>query len=148
MIFSKFFKFWVVLFVCIAYRIVLNDFPTLIPFDIPSHITFIVNVIITLCSIYMAAMCLSWLSEDMFSREDSFRLFGEKKIWKIWAYLILPFVCYSVYNWDTPGIIIASLLFYMGFKAMVTNHNKHVDAYHKEEIVRRARQETAEKVTL
>lgn len=144
----RFLKVWGIAFFALAYGFTYAFFPEVIPWNTPKHLYVILNIILTISSITLGAMILSYLSEDMMGRSDSFKLFGEKNIWCIWYLIGLPMVIYGLYKWEHPGIIIASIIFYFGMKCLIKNQNKHYAAYKQEQIVRRARQEKVEKVTL
>lgn len=148
MIKLSFFKWWLISFGTLCYGFVLAYFPEVLPWTTPKHIYIIQNIVITISSIFLGCMILSALSEDMMGRQDSFKMFGERHIWRIWQWFAFPLFIYGVYRWEHYGIIIASGIFYFGMKCLITNQNKHHAAYKQELIVRKARQETAEKVTL
>lgn len=148
MIKLNFLKYWFISFVALSYGFVYAYFPEVIPWDTPKHLYIIQNVIISIASVFLVLMILSRLSEDMMARQDSFKLFGERKIWRIWQWVYLPMMIFSIYKWENFGIMFASIIFYFGIKCMITNQNTHYAAYKQELIVRKARQETAEKVTL
>lgn len=148
MFFSKFGKYWLVYFTSLVYTFVCHYFPHLVSWETPNHIVIIINIILTIGSVFMGGMILSCLAEDMMGRKESFGMFGNKKLWRTWQYIGLPMMIWGLYKWDHVGIILASIVFYFGMKCIITNHNKHVDEFNKEEMIRRARQETAEKVTL
>lgn len=148
MIKLKFFKWWLITFATLVHGFIGAYFPEVLPWSTPTHLYIIQNVVLTITSIFLGCMMLSALSEDMMERQESFKLFGERYVWRIWQWVALPLFIYGVYRWEHFGIMIASGIFYFGMKCLITNQNKHVEAYKKEMIVRQARQETAEKVTL
>lgn len=147
MITSKFFKYYVAFYFCLAYSFV-GYYTNLITWETPSHLRIIMSAVLVLGSCFFGAMVLSCMAEDMMGRADSFNFFGPKKLFRIWQYLAVPIATWGIYKWDHYGIIIASILMYMGMKALITNHNNHVEKFNEEELKRKARQEHAEKVTL
>lgn len=147
MITSKFFKYYVAFYFCLAYLFV-GYYTNIITWETPSHLRFLMNIILALGSCFFGAMILSYMEEDMMAAKDSFNIFGKKKLFRIWQYLAAPILIWGIYKWEYFGIVIPSFLMYMGMKALITNHNKHVEVFNEEELKRRARQEQAEKVTL
>ena len=143
-----FLKYWLISTVALVYSFIAAYFPELITWETPKHITVIMNIILSITGVFYALMIMSCWSEDMMSRTDSFKVFGERKIWRIWQWVYLPMMIWSIYMWSHFGILVACILFYFGLKVMITNQNKHYDSYKLDCIKRAARQEQAEKVTL
>ncbi|EHX8550698.1 hypothetical protein SEPL_488 [Salmonella phage SE_PL] len=147
MITSKFFKYYVAFYFCLLYLFV-GYYTNIITWETPSHLRILMSIILSLGTCFFAAMVLSCMAEDMMAAKESFSIFGKKKLFRIWQYLAAPIFIWEIYKWEHFGIIIPSLLMYMGMKALITNHNNHVEAFNEEELKRKARQEQAEQVTL
>lgn len=143
-----FLKYWLISTITLVYAFIGAYFPEVIPWNTPKHLVIIQNVIISIVGIFYGLIIMSCWSEDMMKREDSFKLFGNRNIWRIWQWVYLPMMIYSIYKWDHLGIMTASIIFYFGLKCMITNQNKHYEDYKLEVVKRAARQEQAEKVTL
>lgn len=145
---SKFMKYWFISTTALVYGFINAYFPEVLPWETPKHLYIIQNIIISIGGIVYAIFIMSCVSEDMMCRQESFNMFGNNKLWRIWQWIYFPMMIFSIYKWEHFGIMIATIIFYFGLKVLITNHNKHYEAYQRELVVRQARQETAEKVTL
>lgn len=132
--------------VCLVYLLCHKYFT--VPWVAPKHILVMGVTYLGIGAFIMAGMILSRFADDMMARKQSFLLFGDKTIWRVWQYPALFCLLIGVYKWNDPGIIICSGLFFFGLKCLITNHNELVDSYNQEELKKRARQENVEKVTL
>lgn len=143
-------KYYLLYLICFSYIYVM-EFPFLKSFmswDTPYHIIVLMRIVIIIFSICMIASILSCLAEQMTSEKDSLSIYGNKKLSSFWYNLLIPFIAYGVYEFESMSMIVVSILFYIGMNCIVSNHNKHVDNVNKQATLRKARQEQAEKVTL
>lgn len=147
MITSKFFKYWLMYFVSLTY-LFCEEVVKVIPWETPKHLLVIMGIVSIIGSFFSFGMIISSAAEDMMARKDSIELFGYNKLWRIWQWVAFPMFIWCIYKWDNFVIMAMSGVFYFGMKCLISNHNKHIDAYNQEMIVRQARQESAEKVTL
>lgn len=140
-------KYYLLYFAVVVYTF-LEKYTNVITWETPSHISVIMNFFLGLGTAFFFVMVIFYLGGDQPSRKDSFDTFGNKKISQFWSLVYLPMFVYGIYAWTSVSMIAITGLAYFGAKVLISNHNKHAAKFKEEELMSRARQESAEKVTL
>lgn len=143
-------KYYLLYFFCFSYLYVMqfSDLKKYMTWETQEHLIIIMRIVLVLYTIISVIHIIAYFAENLTAQKESIELFGKNKLSSFWYNLILPFVAYSVYKYESLTMIFISVVFYFGMKVIVLNHNKHATKAKNDEILRKARQEQAEKVTL